>query len=250
MKELEREEKEPEQESNITLKSKLDLKITESASKNLRSEKQLLSLLDEENKNLLYALESELYADIATLQSLSKNFEEGRIDPSTFKRQLKALMKNAFKSKYDLENMGLDVESFIASQGFLEEFNLAVKKLKLEPGGSSAIYDILLESPAKIAAKTYDIVTNFDTLSDLVKLRYNATYELTSTLLNDLLISVRNYPGFGSDHWICREIISWQNQLAEGKSDDLLDEKIIEKLDNRVSIWKNEFYQKIKELSF
>ena len=226
------------------------LKDSETASKPLRSEEAVTSSVDEETKKRIYDLESELYSNIATLQSIAGNFEEGRVDPPTFKRLLKSLMKAAFKAKRELENLGLDVKEFIKREGFLEEFNLAIKKLEWEPGADTSIYEILLESPSRIAAKTYETVTSFDTLSDLIKLRYNATCEFTSNLLNDLLIALRNYPGFGPRHWICEEIAECQNRLKNLKPSDLLDEKTLVEFDNKIQIWRNEFYKMIKEASF
>ena len=215
----------------------------------LLSEEKLLLKLNEEDKKKLYSLESELYGNISTLDSITKNFEEGRVDPATFKRQLRSLMKGTFKAKKELEKIGLDVIEFIKNQGFLEEFTLALNKLKLTSSKDSIIYDIMLESPGRIASKTFNITSDIATILDLVKLRYNATYEMTLSLLNELQISFRNYPGFGSTHWIYEEIEQWKNKLNNKKLSAILDENTLTELENRITIWKNEFYSIIKEVS-
>ncbi len=205
----------------------------------LVSERELLATVDEATMKRIYELEAELYANLATLQSISKSFEESHIDPATFKRLLKALMKASFKAKHELEKLGLDVKEFIRNHGFLEEFNLAVKNLDWNVEADSSIYEILLESPGRIAVKTSEVVSNFITLSDLVKIR--ASCEFISTFLNELFIALSKYPGFSSTHPICKRILEWQSKLKDLNPSDKLDEKTSLELDNAIQIWKSEF---------
>ncbi len=211
-------------------------------------EEVFLSSLDEDTRKRIYELESELYANLATLQSISRSFEESRLDPATFKRLLKAIMKTSFKAKHELEKLGLDVNEFIKNHGFLEEFNLAVKNLKWDIGEENSIYEISLESPGIIAGKTSDVVSSFITLSDSVKIR--AECKQIYPLLNELLIALSKYPGFGSSHKVCKEIMDWQAKLKNFNPSDKLDEKTSLELDNAIQLWKSEFDATIKKACF
>jgi len=215
----------------------------------LLPEKQLLEKLDGNLKKKLITLESELYANIATLNSISKNFEEGRVDPTTFKRQLRALMKSTFKAKRELEKLGLDVIDFIKNEGILDEFTAAVNKLKLTSDKDTIRYSIMLESPGKIASKTFNIASEFATILDLVKLKYNATYEMVIKSLTELQNSFRNYPGFGSKHWIYIEIEQWKKKLNTGKPSEVISEETLSSLESSINMWKNEFDAIIDEVS-
>ncbi|WEU39994.1 MAG: hypothetical protein OdinLCB4_005860 [Candidatus Odinarchaeum yellowstonii] len=220
------------------------VKESEERSRLLREE-ELLSSVDKETKIRIYELESELYANLATLQSISKSFEESRLDPVTFKRLLKALMKTCFKVKQELEKYGLDVKEFIKNQGFLEEFNLAIKNLEWDSNLDSSIYAISLESPGRIAVKTYELASSFITLSDSVKLRISC--EVLYNLLNELFNELTKYPGFSSTHPVCKEVREWQVKLKDFNPSDILDEKTSLELENAIQTWRNEFECMIKK---
>ncbi|MHA1754925.1 MAG: hypothetical protein ACTSYR_05365 [Candidatus Odinarchaeia archaeon] len=214
-----------------------------------RTEKELFEILDESSRSKLVKLESELYANITTLDSIIRNFQEGRIDPASFKRLYKSLMRDVFKTKIELEKLGLDVSDFLKKYNLNEEYKLAVKKLKLESEDDSLIYEIMFESPGKIATLTFNLASEFASISDLVKLKFNATYELTSFFLKELKTSFIKYPGFGRNHKITKEIEEWINKLKNGNPESIIRDNMLKELEDKIREWKQEFYLKLKEIS-
>ena len=205
--------------------------------------------LDEKTQEKITNLEAEIYADITTLDTIIKNFENGKIDKALFKRQYRFLMKNIYKTKAKLEKIGVNVSEFLEKENIIEEYRLAVKKLKLGPQDEQLLYDVMFESPAKIALLTMELTEAFDTISDLMELKTTATYGIVAEELQELKNAFIKYPGFNRNHKIILEIEELVKKLKREKQDGFLEENTIEKLKTKINDWREEFRVKLNELS-
>ncbi len=213
-----------------------------------RESEALQELTPSQKKDVLDK-QAELYACIATLESIIESFKEARIEPTTYKRQVRALMRGAFKAKGRLEELNIDVTRFLEDEGIAREFPLAVNKLKLAEGETGALLEILTASPATVASKTLDITTNLITVMDLTRLKNVARVDMLVPRLDELLNIMKRFPGFDGKYWVIKEIEEWRDRLKSRKPSEIISEEEAERLGFQADRWLKDFGAKLKEVS-
>ena len=237
-------QREPLERDSIALESNSTLSEPVQKAKS----EALLRLTPSQKKDVLNK-QAELYACIATLESIIISFKEARIAPTTYKRQVRALMRSAFKAKSGLEELNIDVTRFLEDEGITREFPLAVAKLKLAEGETGALLEILTASPATIAAKTLDITTNLITVMDLTRLKDIARIDMIVPRLDELLRIMKRFPGFNGEYWVIKEIKERRDRLMSRKPSDIISEEEAERLGFQADRWLKDFGGKLKEVS-
>ncbi|MFX0097538.1 MAG: hypothetical protein ACFE7E_07245 [Candidatus Hodarchaeota archaeon] len=214
-----------------------------------KAKSEALLRLTPSQKTAVLNKQAEMYACIATLESIIISFKEARIEPTTYKRQVRALMRGAFKAKGELEELNIDVARFLEDEGITKEFPLAVDKLKLAEGETGALLEILAASPATVAAKTLDITTNLITVMDLARLRDVARIDMLVPRLDELLRIMKGFPGLNGEYWVIKEIKEWRDRLMSRKPSDIISEEEAERLGFQADRWLKDFGGKLKEVS-
>jgi len=192
-------------------------------------------------------VEANFYACIATLDSLVRFFEEGKIDPAIYKRQLQSLFRDIFKFQNMLREQGIDVQAFIEKERLKEQFPLAIQRLEtptLEGKGPTEI----LESPITVAFKAAEIVADLITIIDAAKLETVASAKMLVPLLEDALILLEAFPGLNKDYWVLKNMKQWKEYLSNLPPDKILPPDEVKKLEFEAVRWLNDFRGRLKTL--
>jgi hypothetical protein len=202
-------------------------------------------------------LEAELFATIATLDTLTKSLIEGDLDPTLYKRQLRSLMRDAFKARMKLDKMNFDVDMFVKNEKIIEKYPHGAERLRLAEGRMPSMPnsdEVSVEtigpsfvSVSNIAAKTADVVANMIELIDLAKLRSVARIDLIVPNLDDILLLLEKFPGFGKDYWVYKEIERWRDNLKKESPDKVIDEEMAKNLEYNAVRWLNDFRRRLRE---
>lgn len=202
-------------------------------------------------------LEAELFATIATLDTLTKSLIEGDLDPTLYKRQLRSLMRDAFKARIKLDTLNFSLDKFIKKEQIIEKFPYGAERLRVAEGdipsmpasGEGSIDSIgpSFVSVSNIAAKTADVVADLIELIDLAKLRSVARIDLIVPNLDDILLLLENFPGFGKDYWVYVEIERWRDNLKKESPDKIIDEEMAKNLEYNAIRWLNDFRRRLRE---
>ncbi|MFX1518828.1 MAG: hypothetical protein ACFFCD_02740 [Promethearchaeota archaeon] len=202
-------------------------------------------------------LEAELFATIATLDTLTKSLIEGDLDPTLYKRQLRSLMRDAFKAHMNLDKMNFNMDTFVKKEKIIEKYPYGAERLRLAEGTMPsmptsdevpvATIGPSFVSVSNIAAKTADVVANMIELIDLAKLRSVARIDLIVPNLDDILLLLENFPGFGKDYWVYIEIERWRDNLKKESPDKVIDEKTAKNLEYNAARWLNDFRRRLRE---
>ncbi|TFF86543.1 MAG: hypothetical protein EU551_01155 [Promethearchaeota archaeon] len=221
-------------------KIKSDQKITE---------KPKIKLRKKINKEDQLQIEAEFYSCIATLNSVVKNFEEGKLDPPTYKRQLRSLMRDAFKSQLELKEFDYNLEEFLKNEKIIEKFPFAAQKLRFADKTTLEIspLDIAVVSTAQIASMSSDLVSHFITISDYTKLDM-AKVNSIIPILDDILLILAKFPAFGMDYWVYKAASQWREKLSLLNPNEILDEDDNNKLEFDVVRWAQDFKRRLQDL--
>lgn len=196
-------------------------------------------------------LEAEVYGTIATLDSIAEKFEDGDIQPTLYKRQLKSLVSDTVKARQLLEAEGENWETFVQEEKIAERFPTAVEKLQIverAPEGEQKV-ELVAQTSARMAAKTADIVSDLITLIDIAKLGDVARMSLIVPLLDDSIILLTKYPNFPPDYWILVAMKDWRNQLQERDPNDTLTPEEAKQLEFQTVRWLNDFKRRLREMA-
>ena len=191
--------------------------------------------------------EANLYACIATLDSLVRFFEEGKIDPATYKRQLQSLLRDLFKFQSMLRERGIDMQHFIEKERLREQFPLAFKRLETPPVEGEKPIGVL-ESPTAVAYKAAEIVADLITIIDAAKLEMVATAKMLVPLIEDALILLEAFPGLDKDYWVLESMKKWRDYLANLPPEQTLPPEDVKKLEFEAVRWLNDFRGRLKTL--
>jgi hypothetical protein len=204
------------------------------------------------NKSQL-ELEAELFSCIATIDNLSKSFADGILDPGMYRRQLRALIRDAFKSRFQLQKKGFDLEGFIQREKIVEKYPYGAEKLRFAEGVVPIPIDESVETHAmpfgqmkSLPAKTADFVAGAIELIDVLRLGSIARVELIVPNLDDMEAILKEYPGFGDDHEYVKEIINWKEMLEAKPPDEVLEEGLIKRLEFEAVRWLNGFRRSLR----
>jgi hypothetical protein len=195
--------------------------------------------------------ESELYACIATLNSLIYNFERGNVDVSTYKRQVQSLIEDILKSKVKLEGTGISMEEFLREEGIVEMYPFACEKFQLleSPETLSSFIESLAVTRAEVASGTAEIVTNLITLCDYTKLGGDmARVESLLPLVDDLLALLEDFPNTRKDYWGLGLLREWRKRLSLLPYDSVLDPVETKKLGTEAVRLFNDFKRRLREI--
>jgi hypothetical protein len=91
---------------------------------------QIKNLLKSNPKNSKKPLQAELFASIATLDTIISNYNSGRLDRSIFSTQTKKLLSDIQRLKSQFEELQINISDFIQKENLLEKFAFATQKLR------------------------------------------------------------------------------------------------------------------------
>jgi len=207
--------------------------------------------------------ESDLYACIATIDSISRSFERGEIDPVMYKKQLRALIKSIFKSRIKLEQLGdWSLEEFIKREKLGEKYPLGVVRLGFMEGIDFATTEEFAPSLpeeerrkfsykdlSKKLALTADLVASMIELIDILRLKTVARIDMIVPLMEETALILDGFSGvFGEDYWIKKEMNDWKKKMEKEKPDKLLSDDDIKRLEFAAVRWLNDFRQRLRTL--
>jgi len=198
-------------------------------------------------------LEAELASCIATIDILSNNFVNGIIDPGMYRRQLRSLIRDAFKARFQLERTGFDLDKFLKAEKIIEKYPYGSEKLRFAEGVAPYQLSEEVENVAMpfgqmkdLPAKTADFVAASIELIDLLRLGSIARVELIVPNLDDMEDILRAYPGFGAESEAVKEIIQWKKMLEVKPPDEVLEEGLIKRMEFEAVRWLNSFRRSLR----
>jgi len=204
------------------------------------------------NKSQL-ELEAELFSCIATIDNLSQSFADGILDPGMYRRQLRALIRDAFKSRFQLQKLGFDLNGFIDREGIVQKYPYGAEKLRFAEGVAPIPINENVETVAmpfqqmnNLPAKSADFVAGAIELIDLLRLRSVARIELIVPNLDDMEAILKDFPGFGADSEAVKEIINWKEMLEAKPPDEVLEDGLIKRLEFEAVRWLNSFRRSLR----
>ena len=204
------------------------------------------------NKSQL-ELEAELFSCIATIDNLSQSFADGILDPGMYRRQLRALIRDAFKSRFQLQRLGFDLDGFLEREAIVQKYPYGAEKLRFAEGVAPIPINEEVETVAMpfqqmndLPAKSADFVAGAIELIDLLRLKSVARVELIVPNLDDMEAILKGFPGFGSDSEAVKEIINWKEMLEAKPPDEVLDDGLIKRLEFEAVRWLNSFRRSLR----
>jgi hypothetical protein len=195
--------------------------------------------------------EAELYACIATLNSLIYNFEKGNIDVSTYKRQVQSLIEDIMKSKVKLESTGISMEGFLREEEIVGQYPFACEKFRLleSPVTLESFIESLAVTKADVASGTAEIVTNLITLCDYTKLGGDmARVESLLPIVDELLSLLQNFPTTRKDYWGLDLLKEWHKRLSSLPYDSALTPDDTKKLETDAVRLFSDFKRRLREV--
>ncbi len=198
-------------------------------------------------------LEADLASCIATIDILSNNFVNGIIDPGMYRRQIRSLIRDAFKTRFQLERLGFDLDKFLNAEKIIEKYPYGSEKLRFAEGVAPIPLSEDMETVAmpfgqmkNLPAKTADFVAASIELIDLLRLGSIARVELIVPNLDEMEDILRAFPGFGADSEEVKEIIQWKKMLEVKPPDEVLEEGLIKRLEFEAVRWLNSFRRSLR----
>ena len=196
-------------------------------------------------------LEATLFGCIATLDELSRSFEEGLVEATVYKKQNRSLLKDAFKARQQLESKGFQLQEFLEREKIAEKYPRGARAMRLLEGGeeiegelgSTMPFDQMKRLPEQVA----DFVSNAIELTDMLRLRTVARVEFLLPALDAMAAVIEKYPGFGQDSSMHKEMKDWIQILEKKRASDILDEKMAENLELNTTRWLNEFRRNLRQ---
>jgi hypothetical protein len=198
-------------------------------------------------------LEADLASCIATIDILSNNFVNGIIDPGMYRRQIRSLIRDAFKTRFQLERMGFNLDKFLDAEKIVEKYPYGAEKLRFAEGVAPIPISEEVETVAmpfgqmkNLPAKSADFVAASIELIDLLRLGSIARVELIVPNLDDMEDILRVFPGFGNESEAVKEIIQWKKMLEAKPPDEVLEEGLIKRLEFEAVRWLNSFRRSLR----
>ncbi|MHA1827851.1 MAG: ubiquitin-conjugating enzyme E2 [Candidatus Heimdallarchaeaceae archaeon] len=194
-------------------------------------------------------LEGDLYAAIVTLDNLIRSYENSEIEQIAYRKQLRALIRNIFKTRMRLEKIGFKLEEFVKREDLERKYPKGIQQLKVAEGVETAdAISIPFDTLKKMPSKTADFVAAAIELIDLTRLRSVARSDLLLADIDELLHITQNFPSIPKDHWIIGDLTNWRDIIAKYKPQEIVKEDDCEKLEFQAARWLNEFRRILKEL--
>ena len=198
-------------------------------------------------------LEAELFSCIATIDNLSQSFADGILDPGMYRRQLRALIRDAFKSRFQLQKMGFNLDGFLEREDIIKKYPYGAEKLRFAEGVapipiSEKVETVAMpfQSMSDLPAKSADFVAGAIELIDLLRLGSVARVELIVPNLDEMEDIIKAYPGFGNNSEMFKEIQNWKEMLEVKAPDEVLEEGLIKRLEFEAVRWLNSFRRALR----
>jgi hypothetical protein len=195
--------------------------------------------------------EAELYACIATLNSLMCNFDKGNIELATYKRQAQSLIIDIMKYEKMLEKTGISMEEFLRNEKIQEQYPPVFERLKLLDSGETleSFVESLTVTKADLASSTAEIVTNLITLSDYAHLGGDMVkVESLIPLLDRVLSLLQTFPTTRQNYWGLGLLSDWHTRLLALPSDAVLAPEQTKKLELDVTRLLEDFKRRLREI--
>jgi len=199
-------------------------------------------------------LEAELFSCIATIDNLSHSFADGILDPGMYRRQLRALIRDAFKARFQLQKKGFNLDGFLDRERIVEKYPYGAEKLRFAEGVAPIPIDESVETVAmpfgemkNLPAKSADFVAGAIELIDLLRLGSVARVELIVPNLDEMEDVLTDYPGYGKNSETVKEIINWKEMIAAKPPDEVLEEGLIKRLEFEAVRWLNGFRRSLRD---
>ena len=196
-----------------------------------------------------WELEASLYADIGTLDLLSKTFEKGEIDPNIYHKQFKNLLSSIVETRAALEPYHFDLDAFIKKEAIESKFPFGLEKVRRTEGDDdNPLNQIDYSQIKKLPAIAADFVANAIELLDLLHLEAIATVDRILPYLDELLSILNNLKIYGKDHWVTQDINQWIGWMDRQKPGQLLKKDELQKLELQASRWLSNFRRELTNL--
>ncbi|WXG42789.1 MAG: hypothetical protein WED04_01595 [Promethearchaeati archaeon SRVP18_Atabeyarchaeia-1] len=195
--------------------------------------------------------EAELYACIATLNSLMCNFEKGNVELATYKRQVQSLITDMMKFKVMLERSGISMEYFLVNEKIQEEYPVVFEKFKLLDSGETleSFVESLTVTKADVASSTAEIVSNLITLSDYAHLGGDIVkVESLIPIIDRVLSLLRSFPTTRGDYWGLGLLTEWHDKLLGLPADAVLTPDETSKLGLDATRLLDDFKRRLREI--
>ena len=194
-------------------------------------------------------LEADLFASIATLNALVEGYEDNEIEQIAYRKQLKALIRDIFKTRLHLEKIGFNLETFLSREELEKKYPKGIKQLKIAEGvEADDTVSIPFESLKKMPAKTADFVSSAIELIDLTRLKSVARADLILADIEEMLHILKTFPSIPEDHWVYNDMNSWKDIISKYSPQEVIKEEDCEKLEFQAARWLNDFRRLLKEL--
>lgn len=198
-------------------------------------------------------LEAELFSCIATIDNLSQSFHDGILDPGMFRRQLRALIRDAFKARFQLQKMGFNLDGFLDKEDIIKKYPFGAEKLRFAEGVTPITMNENIETVAmpfqqmkNLPAKSADFVATAIELIDLLRLGSVARVELVVPNLDEIEEILIEYPGYGKESEMVKEVQNWKKMIEAKPPDEVLEEGLIKRLELEAVRWLNSFRRALR----
>ena len=202
-----------------------------------------------QNLSKKWELEGHLFASIGTLDLLSRTYDRGEIDSSTYHKQHKTLLSKIIETRANLEPFNFDVEQFIREERIDTIFPSGLAKLKMTEGTEDNIINQIDYSQIKkLPTIAAEFVANAIELLDLLHLETIATVDRVLPYLDELIAILTQTPMYGSEHWVTKDIAQWITWMDRQKPGQLLKNTELKKLELQASRWLSDFRRELQNL--
>ncbi len=202
-----------------------------------------------QNLSKKWDLEAQLFAYIGTLDLLSKTYDRGEIDTSTYHKQHKTLLSSIIETRAALEPFNFDVDRFIEEERIDQSFPSGLAKLRMTEGAEDNIINQIDYSQIKkLPTIAAEFVANAIELLDLLHLETIATVDRVLPYLDELLDVLTRAPMYGDEHWVTKDIAQWISWMDRQKPGQLLKKNELKKLELQTSRWLSDFRRELQNL--
>ena len=202
-----------------------------------------------QNLSKKWDLEAQLLANIGTLDLLSKTYDRGEIDSSTYHKQHKTLLSSIIETRAALEHFDFDVERFIEEERIDQSFPSGLAKLRMTEGAEDNIINQIDYSQIKkLPTIAAEFVANAIELLDLLHLETIATVDRVLPYLDEILDILTRAPMYGDEHWVTKDVAEWISWMDRQKPGQLLKKNELKKLELQASRWLSDFRRELQNL--
>jgi hypothetical protein len=196
-----------------------------------------------------WELEARLYANIGTLDLLSRTYDRGEIDSATYHKQHKTLLSVIIQARAALEPFNFDVDKFIEEERIDQSFPSGLAKLRMTEGAEDNIINQIDYSQIKkLPTIAAEFVANAIELLDLLHLETIATVDRVLPYLDEIIDILTRAPMYGNEHWVTKDISQWIAWMDQQKPGQLLKKNELKKLELQTSRWLSDFRRELQNL--